>query len=562
MSRTVDVDERGKELIASFPFDRALKDWVKSLPGARFDWSSKTWRFAVDQAPAVLPSLVARGFVLAAAAAELAPPPAIASGDVVASDGAPPALSVRELNALVQRAVAVGVPPSLWVVATLQAWDRGAHRRHVYFTLEELGGDGQSADRAASIDAVMFGTVRDRVERVLAREGVALADGLAVRVRGHVEVFVDRGRVQLVVDDIDPRYSLGELALKRDAVVAALRAEGLADRQPARELPLLPLRVALITSVGSDAYHDVVQTLSDSGYAFAVEPLDVRVQGPDLERTVCAALAAIARRASDVDVVVIARGGGGRVELAAWDNLAVARAVASLPIKVLVAIGHQQDQSALDLIATSYKTPTAAAERLVEQVAVAEARLERLADSLSIAATAAVTAAADTLADRGLRLARAARATMVAVRASVERELPARIAASARARQLAGRRELAAAAARMSARAVARNTEARRSQVDVLAAKVAAVDPVRALRRGFAIVRRPDGSVITNAAELSTGAPVVLDLRDGSVRATISDAPTLAPPAAPGAAAPAAADDPAPAAADPVDNTDHAEPQR
>ena len=258
----------------------------------------------------------------------------------------------------------------------------GRAQRHLYLSLVERGADERVA---AKVSCVMFANTRARVERKLAAQGLEVQDEVQVRVLVRVQVYEAQGRYQLLVEDIDPNYSAGELARRREEVVRAVREAGLADANRGLPWPTLPLRVALLTSAGSDAYHDVLSSLGASGYGFSVDAYDVRVQGDGLAPTVLRALAAVSARASRYDAVIVTRGGGSRVELSAWDDLEVALALARCPVKALVAIGHEQDTSALDELAESYKTPTAAGEALVARVASVEELLthqrERLARS-------------------------------------------------------------------------------------------------------------------------------------------------------------------------------------
>ena len=166
---------------------------------------------------------------------------------------------------------------------------------------------------------------------------------------------------------IDPRYTLGELALQRDELVRRLVAEGLYDAQSRRSLPAVPLRVGLVTSVGSAAWHDVTEELAGSGFGFQVAACDSRVQGEWAAEMVAAAVRTLGRR--PLDVVLVVRGGGARADLATFDSEAVARAIASCPVPVVTGLGHEVDRSVADEVAClALKTPTACAAELVDRV--------------------------------------------------------------------------------------------------------------------------------------------------------------------------------------------------
>ena len=147
------------------------------------------------------------------------------------------------------------------------------------------------------------------------------------------------------------------------AVLRALSAEGLLGANGARELPPVPLRVGLITSSGSAAYHDFVHELEVSGYAWQVAVVDVRVQGAAAARRIKWALGQLSQL--DVDAVVLVRGGGSRADLAAFDSELVARAIAAMPVPVITGVGHETDRSVADEVAYhACKTPTACAQLL------------------------------------------------------------------------------------------------------------------------------------------------------------------------------------------------------
>ncbi|MFT6398761.1 MAG: exodeoxyribonuclease VII large subunit, partial [Bradymonadia bacterium] len=390
MSQLIELNEADEELELSFSFDRALKDFVKSLPRARFDWTSKTWRFPVETAASIVPVLVARGF----ATSDKVKP-------LLGEEAGPPTTSVRQLNQAISKALNQGIPGPIWVAGELANWNRNAHRRHAYFELLDTNAIGRAE---AMIGAVMFGSARERIEARAASSGIELADGLSVRLLVRVEMYEERGKIQVIVEDIDVAYSAGELALRKEEVLRALREKGVAERQLQREMPLLPRRIALLTSAQSDAYHDFVHTLERAPYGFEIVPFDVRVQGADLEETVTNALRAIEKSKDRFDLVVITRGGGSRTELASWDSLRVAYAVCASRTKVVVAIGHQQDRSVLDEVATSFKTPTEAAERIVERWAQAEACVDALSERLARQVGARVGLERERVENRVLRL--------------------------------------------------------------------------------------------------------------------------------------------------------------
>ena len=176
---------------------------------------------------------------------------------------------------------------------------------HVYFDLVDRETDG--GPPVATIPVVLWASTRDRVNARLRRAGsIRIDDGVRIRVSGRVEVYATRGRAQLQMDDIDPTYTLGLLAGERERVLRALETEGLLGRNRSLHLPMLPLRIGLVTAEGSAAEADVLETLADSGLAWQVVHVDTRVQGIGSEHDISAALLTIA--GARVDVVMVVRG--------------------------------------------------------------------------------------------------------------------------------------------------------------------------------------------------------------------------------------------------------------
>ncbi len=555
MSQLIELNEADDELELSFPFNRELKDFVKSLPRSRFDWNSKTWRFPVDAAASVIPVLTARGFVTSDKVKPL-----------LGDDAGPPTTSVRQLNRAISTAINRGIPGPFWLAGELANWTRNAHRRHAYFELLDTNAIGRAE---AMIGAVMFGGARERIEAKVRKGGLQLTDGLGVRLLVRVELYEERGKVQVIVEDIDVAYSAGELAMRKEEILRALQEKGVADRQLRREMPLLPRRIALLTSAQSDAYHDFVHTLERARYGFEIVPFDVRVQGADLEETVTNALRAIERSSGRFDLVVITRGGGSRTELASWDSLRVAYAVCASRTKIVVAIGHQQDRSVLDEVATSFKTPTEAAERIVERWTQAEARVDALSGRVSRRVRSRVAVERERVENRVLRLSAASARTTAAATVEVNTELPRliatitsqelrsarrnldrtsdrlervathtgaarradrlseleqRITAAVTTSQRSGEARLdrlGAAIERASTAQVRRSTSALRS----IASQLSLADPSRILRRGFAIVRR-DGEFVTAAGQALPNDALTLTMADGTIEVSVSTVST------------------------------------
>lgn len=410
---------------------------------------------------------------------------------------------------------------------------------HQYFELVEKG------DRDAivgKLDAVIWRGDYARLRAALERAGERLADGLKIRCLAAVDFYPPHGKLQLHVKEIDPAFTLGDLARRRQETIAALAAAGLLERNKSLELPPLPLAIALISSQGSAAYHDFLATLRESGYGFRVLFIHSPVQGAEAEPALVSALALAG--ASDCDLIALVRGGGAKSDLAVFDSRAVAEAVARAAKPVLTGLGHEIDESVADLVAhRAFKTPTKVAEHLVAMLAGAELAGDRARERL-------IRQARLVLAEATTRLARAERRAGAA-RARLDR-LATRLAglAVALGRAVAGRlrraeserRRLGGQLARQAPRTLARGRrrpgELAERLVGGARGRLAAIDgrlagwrrlvdgllPERTLARGYSVTRTTDGRVLRDPATVASGERIESELALGKLVSRVEEA--------------------------------------
>lgn len=448
-----------------------------------------------------------------------------------------PTYSVGELADAIGNAVRASFRDEVWVRGEIHDLSRPASG-HVYLTLVEDRPDGGKATLSVMLSAAN----KVAVNRALTRAGgsVRMVDGTEVRIRGRLDWYAPRGQLQLRMTAIDPAYTLGQLELARAELLARLTAEGLLDRNGALPMPLVPLRIGLVTSRGSAAEADFLDELSHSGIAFHLIAVDVRVQGVGAPRQIASGIASAAARACDVIAVV--RGGGARTDLAAFDDEQVARAIARCPVPVLTGVGHETDRSVADEVAhTVAKTPTAAAQLLVERVAEF---LERVEGAWSVVARVSqreLAAHDDVLRAHGQRAQRNVRASLAGATTRLDEQATrarrAGVVATARAEQhleheigrLTGSarvkvRDAAMLVESSSRRVVLRApralAEAERGLAGV-EARVRSLDPARALARGWSITRTSDGRVVRTPTDVSAGDQLVTQLAGGEVRSTV-----------------------------------------
>ncbi|MBV8201624.1 MAG: exodeoxyribonuclease VII large subunit [Acidobacteria bacterium] len=445
--------------------------------------------------------------------------------------------------------------PAVWVAGEVARCKQGT-RGHVYFELIEKGDDDAIVGK---LDAVIWNADFQRVKRMLAATGQRLADGVQIRCRGNLDFYGAGGRLQLTIREVDPAFTLGLLELRRRETLAALAAAGLMERNRALALPELPLQLALVTSEGSAAYHDFLSGLRESGYGFRVLFVHAAVQGRDAEREVVSALRVLAGlAAASIDCAVVIRGGGSRTDLAAFDSRAIAEAIARAPFPVLTGLGHEIDRSIADLVAhTALKTPTKAAEFLIERVVRLDLAVAELHRALRRHALTPLARAREDLgrAERGVSLARLrlagagnrveeqaralARLGRSALRAALRHgdELRVRLGAAAPRGLGRAERERRRRAERVCGAARGHLREAR-ATLQGLERLASQLDPQRTLERGFSITRDAAGLLLRDPAQVARGAVLVSRLAGGLLRSVVQAgeadaATTAAAPAAP-----------------------------
>ncbi len=434
---------------------------------------------------------------------------------------------------------------SVWVEGEISNF-RPSSAGHLYFTLKE---------DSAQLSVVLF-----RRQALLLR--FRPEDGQAVRIRGTLSVYEQRGQLQLVAETMEP-VGVGSLQLAFEQLRERLRAEGLFDTERKRPLPQFPRTVAVITSPTGAVIRDFLQIVRRRYAALHVLVVPVAVQGDSAAAEIETALRRLAEPAlpAPVDLIVLARGGGSLEDLAAFNSERVARAIAASPLPVVSAIGHETDFTIADFVADlRAPTPSAAAELVTASLAnIAESifelrrRLERAArfqllqvrqqyaslrdDRIGQSLTTALRLRQQRLDDlsnsldavTALRL-RQARRTLDALATRTLRCDPQRRLGAAR-EHLAGLHErlraaatrgfqMAALAHRASSerlhRAMAALVDARRRTQTQLHLQLAALSPLAVLERGYALVQAEDGTILRDAAQLLPGQLVLTRLGQGS----------------------------------------------
>ncbi len=388
--------------------------------------------------------------------------------------------TISELNAQVHELLEASFP-ELWVegeISNCKAYPSG----HTYLTLK---------DDKAQVRAVLFKGASFGVK-------FKFADGLKVLVRGRVTSYEARGELQLVISAAEPRDK-GALQLALEQLKAKLRAEGLFDDARKKPLPPFPRAVGVVTSGQGAAVRDIINVLSRRWPGLQVRIWPVKVQGPGAAEEIAAALRGFNALAADTDVLLVGRGGGSIEDLWAFNEEAVARAIAESTIPVVSCVGHETDWTIADFVAdVRAPTPSAAAELAVPEKAALRERVFELEDAMS-----------QTLRDRIEALARrlayaAAHPLLQDPRRLWEQrvqrvdELTARLPEAAR--RLVERLELRLAAT---------------------AGRLDAISPLKVLGRGYAIAT-VEGRILTKSSQAKRGDAVRVRLHEGELSCEVT----------------------------------------
>ena len=295
-----------------------------------------------------------------------------------------PILTLYELNNLLRDVIEETMPDEYWVKAEIA--NANEHRGHLYLELVQKDGTANTpiARAQAKCWASTWMPARANFERVT---GQRLKTGMEVLLKVYAQYHEAYG-FSWIVTDIDPTFTLGDMARRRNEIIQQLKAEGVFEMQKQLTLPTFCQRIAVVSSETAAGYGDFCRQLYDNpkGYAFYTHLFPAIMQGEKVEETVVAALDSIYARIEDFDCVVIIRGGGATSDLSGFDTLQLAENVANFPLPIITGIGHERDESILDMIShTRVKTPTAAAALLVDRLETVGQRLDTWSAHIAMA---------------------------------------------------------------------------------------------------------------------------------------------------------------------------------
>lgn len=278
------------------------------------------------------------------------------------------AMSVSQFTLFVESVLQKHLNFDFWIVGEISSLKSSSG--HVYFDLVEPAEERSlQTGRAASVSCCLWAGKMKRLADKISQ--IEFSEGMKIKIRVHCEFRKEGSRLSIIVDDIDPHYTLGDLALQRQNIVRELKRRNLYNRQREHsQWPAFPLKIALITASGSRAQTDFIDELKVSGLSFTIVMFDCHMQGERVEQDIVSAFQMIAAEPSDAfDCVILTRGGGSRLDLRWFDNLEICKSIAYCQFPVLTAIGHFEDVSIADEVAAvAEKTPTGAARYVCQRV--------------------------------------------------------------------------------------------------------------------------------------------------------------------------------------------------
>ena len=374
--------------------------------------------------------------------------------------------TLSQLCAEIEDALAECLQPTYWVQAEISGLsEKGGH---LYLELVESSASPKQLFGRGELSAKMRATCWSGTREMLmayfeAETGQRLQVGMRILVEAEVQYHAVYG-LSLSIVNIDPRFTVGELARKRQQTIAQLEADGLMDAQQLIPLPTLIRRIAVISSPNAAGYEDFKHQLEQSGYRFETQLFPATMQGEGAERSIMAALEDIGERNDQMvneqmvnvfDAVVIIRGGGATTDLSCFDQYTLCAVCAQFSLPILTGIGHTRDVSVLDMVAhQALKTPTAVAEWLIHRMDAQAARIEDL---------------------------------LLRLRRTGERQLLIR-----------------------------------RHRVELLEQRLAACNPERIYRMGYSLLTK-DGKVVRSVSQLRPGDTVTTHLQDGTAQSVIQN---------------------------------------
>ena len=442
-------------------------------------------------------------------------------------------ITLYELNSLLREVIECEMSNEYWVEAELSECRES--RGHCY--MELIQKDEQNATPIAKASAKCWASkwmiIRPYFERTT---GQQLHAGMKLLLKVYAQ-FHEAYGFSWIVTDIDPTYTLGDMARKRQEIIRQLKEEGIFDLQKELQLPLFCQHIAVISSETAAGYGDFCNQLADNpyGFQFQTQLFPAIMQGDGVEQSIINALEQIFTRSEECgvrsensfDAVVIIRGGGATSDMSGFDTLALAENVANFPIPIITGIGHDRDESILDMVShTRVKTPTAAAALLIDHLKAVVDALDDAQDRLIHYCNSrlyTLNAQLTTLSEALPRLF-----SIVKTRHEARIEtLHSRLVAAVRQGIITNQSKINTIEERLPI-LTDRRLMTEKHRLQLIEEKAKSLDPTLLLKRGYSMTMK-DGKIIRDAATLHPGDEIETHLANGTVRSTVIPSDPLIP---------------------------------
>ena len=384
-------------------------------------------------------------------------------------------IDLFEFQTRLKKGVESLFPKRLWIRAEVSAV-KARNGGHCYLELSQSDNGGLIAKASAIVWSSRYRILAPYFESVT---GSPLQEGMVILVEVQ-PTYSQLYGFSLIINDIDPEYSLGLKELERQRTIERLQSEGLMDQQKGLALPALPYDLAVISASDAAGYRDFMRHLDENPYGFKVNPVlyPALMQGADCPASIIAALDAVLKSGQQYDAVLIMRGGGSKLDLACFDDYGLAAAIARYPLPVLTGVGHDHDFHVCDMVAYQYvKTPTALADYILEIYENEDARLSSYHTRMRLALSSRISS----MESKAARLIDRVR------------------------------------------NAAAMKISLAESALNVMQTRIGAADPRKIMERGYALAVDAQGVVLKSASGVSAGDRLSVMFSDGTVETKVMD---------------------------------------
>lgn len=382
-------------------------------------------------------------------------------------------IGLLELQSHLKQGIESLYPKRIWVRAEVSAI-KARPGGHCYLELSQSEDSGLVAKASAIIWSSRYRFISPYFESVT---GSRIEEGMVILVEVQVN-YSELYGLSLIINDIDPEYSLGLKELERQRTIERLQKEGLIDIQKSLALPILPYELAVISAEDAAGYRDFMRHVEENPYGFQINTslFPALMQGADCPSSIISALDAVLEDDRKYDAVLIMRGGGSKLDLACYDDYELAAVIAQYPLPVLTAVGHDQDFHVCDMVAYEFvKTPTALADYILGMYEDEDERISSLQTRMRLAFSNRIHAAESALNMLQTRIKGGFRMKLTAMDAALK----------------------------------------------VIQARLDAADPRRIMEKGYVLAVDEKGVVVKAAAGRSKGDKVTMMFSDGTLSCTI-----------------------------------------